>query len=178
MILFADINALDSITILCEAGERALQRAQEAQRKGGYTQTAAYLRATITCARQMHQRAKDHPNFWRNAVMLLDEVIAISWACEDQLFEQGKAGSARFITILVQASGLRMVIADAVAAAQLEDDPEELAKAAIEQAAKMSAATGSTYTADMFYNVPAQKETPAPLPLHPAASPATTSATG
>ncbi len=171
MILFADITQIDSMGILCEAGERALERAQAAQRAGAYAQTAAYLRATITCARQMHQRAKDHPNFWRHAVMLLNEVIDISWQCEDQLFTQGKATSARFITILVQASGLRMVIADAVAEAQIEDAPEELAQASMKQADEMSAATGRTFSASSFYAKPAKADAPAPQPLHPTPQP-------
>jgi hypothetical protein len=169
MILFADIDELDSITILCEAGEKALQRAQDARRAGRFMQTAAYLRATITCARQMHQHAKEHPNFWRHAVMLLDEVTSLAWECEDHLFAQGQAGAARFVTLLVQAAGLRMTIADAISQAQIADDPDELAAAAVKCAEHYSAEWGHPVSAASFYTKArrADASPPAtpPLPL-------------
>lgn len=101
-----------TIAHLRAVGDLALQRHLTAQQQHPRRSTAPYLRAALTCARELARHAKRHPAMRDAAVDLTQTVIVAATKAEAACFAAG-GNSAPYLAILIAAEGLRLTLADA-----------------------------------------------------------------
>ncbi len=103
-------------------GALALQRHDQARQQQPKRAAAAYLRAALTCARELARQHKRHPELHAAALDLTERVIAAATTAEAEFFAHG-GNSTPYLAVLIAAEGLRLKLMDQPEAALATNMP-------------------------------------------------------
>lgn len=103
-------------------GSLALQRHDQARQQQPKRAAAAYLRAALTCARELARQRKRHPELRTAAIDLTERVITAATTAEAEFFANG-GNSTPYLAVLIAAEGLLLRLLDQPEAAPVENMP-------------------------------------------------------